>query len=77
MNFCSWKRPEVYTKLPNVTFADMGKILGLMWNNLSADEKAVSVIVITLTLFHLNDTCRNTNILKEVLRFTRKKKNKS
>ncbi len=55
MKFCSWKRHDVYMKLPNVTFTDMSKILGLMWNNLSADEKAVSVIVIMLTFTTLND----------------------
>ena len=37
--FCNEKRAEVKESFPDLKFADVGRKLGEMWNNLSVEEK--------------------------------------
>jgi len=38
--FCTETRPQIEIDYPNSTFGEKGKILGTMWAQLSAEEKA-------------------------------------
>ena len=42
--FCTKKRPELRAAHPNASFAEMGAMLGQMWNNMSEQEKSVRIL---------------------------------
>lgn len=53
INFCKENREKAKTKNPSASFGELGKMLGVMWSNLSDKEKAVRELL-NISLSNMN-----------------------